>query len=299
MHYNSKLLLFGEYLIINSGRALAIPFEKYGGQWDYAPEQPGLQQDLPGLLAHLFDLQEKKELLAELDLDKFYKDLDKGMFFDSNIPVGYGLGSSGALCGAIYDRYADGPKITKKSVKEFPYLKKILSQIESYFHGSSSGIDPLISYINKGVVINETGGIDVLKPAVKSGVHKFFILDTNISRSTAPLVSLFLDKCKNSSYKNKIDQALRPVSNAAIENYIDNNWVGLEDDVSQISTLQYQLFQEMIPEAFRCIWREGLETNFFSLKLCGAGGGGFILGYTSYLQQCQKALKGFNWQVIK
>ena len=299
MHYNSKLLLFGEYLIINSGRALAIPFKQYGGQWDYDPEQLGLQQDLSGLLAHLVDLQERKELLAELDLDKFYKDLDRGIFFDSNIPVGYGLGSSGALCGALYDRYATGGKITKNSVGDFPHLKNVLSQMESYFHGSSSGIDPLISYINQGIVINETGGVDILKTNTKPHEHKFFILDTNIPRSTAPLVKLFLEKCKDSSYKNKIDQALRLASNAAIDNYIDNNWVGLEGDVSQISTLQYQLFQEMIPEAFRCIWREGLETTSFSLKLCGAGGGGFILGYTSDLQQCQKALKGFNWQVIK
>ncbi len=299
MHYNSKLLLFGEYLIINSGRALAIPFGKYGGQWEYAPEQPALQQDLPGLLAHLVGLRANKELLAELDLNRFYQDLDNGLYFDSNIPVGYGLGSSGALCGALYDKYALDGKIVKKQVEAYPRLRQILSQIESYFHGSSSGIDPLISYINNGVVINEAGYVDVLKPADKDRKFKFFLLDTNAPRKTAPLVDLFLEKCKDENYKDKIDQELRPASNAAIESYIDNNWSGLADNIAKISTLQYQLFLEMIPEAFRCIWRTGLDSDTFNLKLCGAGGGGFILGYTSDVQKCERALTGFNWQVIK
>ena len=47
-----------------------------------------------------------------------------------------------------------------------------------------------------------------------------------------------------------------------------------------ISTFQYQNMQEMIPKLFQQLWRDGLESDDFSLKLCGAGGGGFILGLT-------------------
>jgi mevalonate kinase len=35
----------------------------------------------------------------------------------------------------------------------------------------------------------------------------------------------------------------------------------------------------MIPEDYRPLWQKGLETGDFSLKLCGSGGGGFILGF--------------------
>ena len=35
----------------------------------------------------------------------------------------------------------------------------------------------------------------------------------------------------------------------------------------------------MIPEDMRKIWALGLETSAFSIKLCGAGGGGYFLGW--------------------
>ena len=34
----------------------------------------------------------------------------------------------------------------------------------------------------------------------------------------------------------------------------------------------------MIPKEFLDTWSQGLETGKFCLKLCGAGGGGMILG---------------------
>ena len=44
-------------------------------------------------------------------LDELKRDIDKGMYFDSSIPQGYGVGSSGALVAAVYDKYAND-KIT-------------------------------------------------------------------------------------------------------------------------------------------------------------------------------------------
>lgn len=43
--------------------------------------------------------------------DEIEKDLQEGMYFDSSIPRGYGVGSSGAIVAAIYDKYAED-KIT-------------------------------------------------------------------------------------------------------------------------------------------------------------------------------------------
>ena len=47
----------------------------------------------------------------QLRLDEFKRDIDHNMHFDSSIPQGYGVGSSGALVAAVYDKYADN-KIT-------------------------------------------------------------------------------------------------------------------------------------------------------------------------------------------
>jgi mevalonate kinase len=49
--------------------------------------------------------------LVTFDLAELKNDVETGMYFDSSIPQGYGVGSSGALVAAIYDRYAQD-KIT-------------------------------------------------------------------------------------------------------------------------------------------------------------------------------------------
>jgi mevalonate kinase len=54
----------------------------------------------------------------------------------------------------------------------------------------------------------------------------------------------------------------------------------------------------MIPHKFEEIWRKGLETNAYYLKLCGSGGGGFVLGFTQDFEQAEKMLIGHKLQVI-
>jgi mevalonate kinase len=36
----------------------------------------------------------------------------------------------------------------------------------------------------------------------------------------------------------------------------------------------------MIPKGYEKFWKDGLDTGIYNLKLCGSGGGGFLLGIT-------------------
>ena len=66
---------------------------------------------------------------------EFKADLDSGMYFDSSIPQGYGVGSSGALVAAIYDKYADN-KITvleNLTRDKLLKLKAVFAKMESFF----------------------------------------------------------------------------------------------------------------------------------------------------------------------
>ena len=49
--------------------------------------------------------------VVSFNLSDLKIDIDRGMYFDSSIPQGYGVGSSGALVASIYDKYAND-KIT-------------------------------------------------------------------------------------------------------------------------------------------------------------------------------------------
>ena len=54
----------------------------------------------------------------------------------------------------------------------------------------------------------------------------------------------------------------------------------LFERIHEIGYFQFKYFLEMIPADFRTIWLDALASDFFKLKLCGAGGGGFLLGMT-------------------
>lgn len=273
-HYASKLLLFGEHIVVIGARALAVPYLAFQGHWAFGPGDASLQQSLPDFLSYL-----KKIDLEGLtfDLTAFEKDLSLGLFFEANIPLGYGLGSSGALCAAVYDRYALA-KIGKTEEDRFDILQRQLARMEGFFHASSSGVDPLICYVEKALLI-QTGQ----KPAIVTFADKdmpanFFLLDTGLSRKTGPLVALFLEKYEEKSFQLAVQQTLIPANEAAIEAFLSGDEAGLWQHVLTISHFQIAHFLEMIPTAYRTLWQKGLDQGDFILKLCGAGGGGFLLG---------------------
>lgn len=282
MTFSSKLLLFGEHTILRGSAALALPLPLFSGKWAYAtPENaPVLQRNLAEWCQYLAEQQSKGALEAELDLARFKEDLAAGLYFDSNIPNGYGAGSSGALCAALYARFALQP-IGRRDEARYPELKRILGQMESFFHGSSSGTDPLIVYLNQPVLLQADGGIQTVDvpdwPLATTG-FQFFLLDTGIQRSTAPWVNLFLERCAEAAYLENIQQDLIPLTAQAIAAFRTGDWPGLFKKWSGISALQQVNFAPMIPESFQALWKEGLTSGNFALKLCGAGGGGFLLG---------------------
>ena len=108
--FYSKILLFGEYGIIKDSKGLSIPYNFYNGALkldDTSSEEAiSSNKNLKALANHLEQLQETKHSLAQFDIDGLQQDLANGMYFDSSIPQGYGVGSSGALVASIYDKYA-------------------------------------------------------------------------------------------------------------------------------------------------------------------------------------------------
>jgi mevalonate kinase len=186
MHtYPAKVLLFGEHILLRGAAALAAPLSLHGGQWQFdTPPDPDKQ----------FRLREWADYLLErpyhLDINAFQRDLDAGLFFQSDIPTGYGLGSSGALCAAMYGRYADHP-IDGNDPNQLPELRNILADMECFFHGASSGIDPLVSYLNRPLLLQAEGALQAISlPALPQGM-RLFLLDSRRTRSTGPMVAIF------------------------------------------------------------------------------------------------------------
>ena len=164
--FYSKILLFGEYGIIRDSKGLSIPYNFYNGALKSEDKQ-GVEAvksngNLKKFVSYLTILQDEQPDLVNFDLKTLQADVENGMYFDSSIPQGYGVGSSGALVAAIYDKYAQN-KITvleNLTREKLLILKTIFSQMESFFHGKSSGLDPLNSYLSIPILINSKDNIE-------------------------------------------------------------------------------------------------------------------------------------------
>ena len=110
--FYAKILLFGEYGIIKDSKGLAIPYNTYRGALKTSENLEGISKTSNQNLYKFYDyISNLKSDLVSFNVNEFKADLENGMYFDSSIPQGYGVGSSGALVASIYDKYAQD-KIT-------------------------------------------------------------------------------------------------------------------------------------------------------------------------------------------
>jgi mevalonate kinase len=195
--FYSKILLFGEYGIIEDSKGLSIPYNFFNGALKIA-EKPNLESEKSNNILADFCSYLKQFDELDLDLISFEKHINKGLYFDSSITKGYGVGSSGALVAAIYDKYSNN-KITvleNLTREKLLVLKSIFSKMESFFHGKSSGLDPLNSYLSIPILIKSKDDINVTGiPSQKlNGTGAVFLIDSGKTGSTAPMVSIFMEK---------------------------------------------------------------------------------------------------------
>ncbi|MCX7744878.1 MAG: mevalonate kinase [Flavobacteriales bacterium] len=306
--FNSKILLFGEYSIIHNSMGLSIPYEAFEGKLTFTPEKlqgedvQKSNESLRRYASYLRELMEAGKLKFTCDIDRFEEDITNGIVFDSTIPQGYGVGSSGALVAAIYDRYALDkiPNDKKISGQFIVRLKEIFSQMESYFHGKSSGMDPLICYMNHPMLIQSKDDIDPVGIPTPNEVGKgaIFLINTGEVGETQPLVNLFLDKCKEEGFVQVIKNELIPFNNNCIKAFLKGEVKELFSNLKDLSGFLLSNLSPMIPRRFRSIWKRGLETEAYYLKLCGSGGGGYILGFTEDFERAKEELKGHELKVI-
>lgn len=304
--FYSKILLFGEYGIIKDSKGLSIPYNFYNGalKMDVNTSEEALKsnRNLKRFAEHLAKLQEEQPELVQFDLTVLNNDVEKGMYFDSTIPQGYGVGSSGALVAAIYDRYAkDKITVLENLTREkLLQLKKIFGQMEAFFHGKSSGLDPLNSYLSIPILINSQDNIETtgIPSQATDGKGAVFLLDSGIVGETAPMVSIFMENLKEKGFRDMFKKEFATYTDACVDNFLHGDFKSLFANTKKLSKVVLNNFKPMIPEQFHELWQKGIETNDYYLKLCGSGGGGYILGFTEDLDKAKKSLEGHKLEVV-
>lgn len=304
--FYSKILLFGEYGIIKDSKGLSIPYNFYNGALkvdeDPSEEAKKSNRSLRRFADYLKNLQEEKPSLVQFDFKELEEDIEKGMYFDSSIPQGYGVGSSGALVAAIYDEYALN-KITvleNLTREKLLKLKEIFGEMESFFHGKSSGLDPLNSYLSIPILINSKDNIEPagIPSQTQNGKGAVFLLDSGSVGETAPMVNIFMENMKQEPFRKMLKDQFVKHTDACVDDFLKGDVKSLFGNIKKLSHVVLDNFKPMIPAQFHKLWQKGIETNEYYLKLCGSGGGGYILGFTEDIEKARKALKDYRLEVV-
>jgi mevalonate kinase len=304
--FYSKILLFGEYGIIKDSKGLSIPYNFYNGalKVDENPSEEAKKSNLSlkRFAKYLKELQIKNPELVKFDLDTLNTDIERGMYFDSSIPQGYGVGSSGALVAAIYDEYANN-KITvleNLTRDKLLKLKKIFGEMESFYHGKSSGLDPLNSYLSIPILINSQDNIEPagIPSQTENGKGAVFLLDSGSIGETAPMVQIFMENMKLEPFRKMIKTQFIKHTDACVDDFLQGDVKSLFGNIKKLSHIVLDNFKPMIPAQFHKLWQRGIDTNDYYLKLCGSGGGGYILGFTEDIDRAKKALKDYKLEVV-
>ncbi len=308
--FYSKILLFGEYSIILGSMGLTIPYAHFNGSLEFYNSLKYTNLDfakksnllLKEYLVYLHKLKNNNQIPFSFNLGLFEKDLEKGLYFESSIPEGYGLGSSGALVAALYHKYKTN-KVDNKysnSPNDLLKLKNELSILESWFHGTSSGIDPLVCYIKRPLLLKEDHSIETI------GIPRYnltpedaiFLIDSGKSGKTAPLVEQFMKNCEDNSYLKLMKNEYIPLNNKCIKDLIAGDIDKFTKSLKALSLFQYEHFKSMIPASLDMEWLYGITTEEYLLKLCGSGGDGFIIGFTKNYNKVKKRFNNKNMEII-
>ena len=125
-----------------------------------------------------------------------------------------------------------------------------------------------------------------------------FLLDSEIIGETEPMVNIFMNKMKNEGFRKMLNEDFAKYTDACIDDFLTGNVKSLFGNVKHLSKVVLDNFKPMIPKSFQKVWQKGIESNDYYLKLCGSGGGGYILGFTEDYDKTKAILKDFKLELV-
>jgi mevalonate kinase len=280
--YPAKIMLVGEYAVILGGSALTIPFPGFRAIIRSVKDiPPGKEKQAEQSLEYLKLIY---DYIRNIPADSFHASPDlEGLaenlhstWLDLDIPIGFGLGSSGTVSAAIYDLYFPGVDTLSLQQK-----KEDLALIESFFHGKSSGVDALSCHAGVPLRFRGSGSIEKpdFNPARLPGDYRFFLLNSGERFETGPLVKHFLKQMEDPGFKQAMEEEYLPLNQLLLEALLGERDADPAMLVKMLSDFQLKHFRKMIPEKALDLWIEGLVSNEYYMKLNGSGGG-MMLGIT-------------------
>lgn len=267
----AKAILAGEHVVLSGHPAIIMPVKSKSFHLQYIATPEKLSANFSGQYQNILSvifwqaIHRAMELLA-LDHHDF-----RGYFnIESNIPIGAGLGASGALCVAIGKWFVFNKLISEANLLDFS------RQIEHMFHGQSSGADIAVSIVGEPIRFSSASGIQNVVPTWQP---KLYLSYTGKTASTVDCIETV----------NALKQR-DPELASMIEKDMVQAALEIETALQSPAELGLSKLTAGILRACSCFKRwglaEGAVTEHLNLlndhgalaaKPTGSGGGGYIL----------------------
>ena len=136
-------------------------------------------------------------------------------------------------------------------------------------------------------------------PSQKSfGSGAVFLIDSGKTGSTAPMINIFMEKMKKEGFRNMLNSQFIKYTNICVDSFLSGDLKNLFKSTKKLSQIVFENFKPMIPPEFHHLWKKGIDNGSYFLKLCGSGGGGYILGFAPNIEDAKKDLEGYDLEVV-
>ena len=206
----------------------------------------------------------------------------------SEIPIGFGLGSSAAYNSCIVNGICNlVNNLLKKNFFEKKDIILLANEGEKIFHnGTPSGIDVTCS-LNGGLIIfnniNDNKNIKINEKNFFLEKIKYLLINTKIKRNAGEFIKKVSEFKKNN--KKLFEQYINDIGKITEDIiFLINKDISDDNDINKFFEL-IKLNQKMLKNI--CVSNDEidrivniLENNGFVGKISGAGGGGFIIAFS-------------------
>lgn len=147
-----KWILAGEHAVLRGCPAIVFPVKNKALQLSFIDNHEDLRAEHSGEFGQDVHLLFMSVIERGLEIvNHSISELSGRFIVDNEIPVGAGLGVSGALCTALGRWF-----IWKELIKEQD-LYNFARELENMFHGESSGVDIAAAIACKGIIFHHSG----------------------------------------------------------------------------------------------------------------------------------------------
>ncbi|NNM67078.1 MAG: hypothetical protein HKM06_03580 [Spirochaetales bacterium] len=274
---HGKLLLFGEHAVVWGHPAVGLSLES-NLKLSWTPQESWSFSKIPAefqpVLRNLVEHFQKMRFQAGLS------PLQPGdLFISSEVPVGSGFGSSGALCAAFAQLFFPSPSLSG----EFSW-DTLARGAESYFHGNPSGFDTALA-LREGWWKFQRQKDEISLTPLKFRRPNLVIGAIPRLSSTKNLVEGLAEKrIKDTRGVSSTLASLGEIANQGALLF-QNETERLDHEIGRLFTQAQKALKllGLSVETFKTIFETAKNrTGALGAKLSGAGGGGaFVLIYPS------------------